>query len=110
MATAPKLGMNQGVIGVRATVRATLPEPTASAGQGGDLARRRYQKGQILFSNSRQMWLGRYREDVVLPDGTIVRTRPQVLLGTKRELPTRRLATRKLDEILVRINSFNVKN
>jgi len=68
------------------------------------LARRRYQKGQILFSNSRQMWLGRYREDVVLPDGTIVRTRPQVLLGTKRELPTRRLATRKLDEILVRIN------
>lgn len=69
------------------------------------MARRRFQKGQIIFSKSRQMWLGRYREDVIRADGSVVRTRPQVVLGTKKELPTQRLAARKLDEILSRINN-----
>jgi len=68
------------------------------------LARRRYQRGQVLFSRSRQLWLGRYREDVVGPDGSVIRTRPQIVLGTKKELPTQRLAARKLDEVLSRIN------
>ena len=40
------------------------------------------------------------------PDGTVIRTRPQVVLGTKKELPTQRLAARKLDEILSRINDY----
>lgn len=68
------------------------------------MARRRYQKGQILFSQSRKVWLGRYREDVIQADGIVVRTRPQIVLGTKKELPTQRLAERKLDDILSRIN------
>jgi hypothetical protein len=80
-----------------------VSSPTAST-PGGDLARRRFQKGQIIFSASRQQWLGRFREDVIGPDGNIVRTRPQIVLGTKKELPTKRLAARKLDEILARIN------
>jgi integrase len=50
------------------------------------------------------VWLGRFREDVVKPDGAVLRTRPQIVLGTKKELPTQRLAARKLDEILSRIN------
>ena len=70
------------------------------------MARRRYQKGSVIFSESRQAWLGRYREDVIRPDGTVIRTRPQVVLGTKKELPTQRLAARKLDEILSRINDY----
>jgi hypothetical protein len=81
-----------------------LVPPTASTGQGGDLARRRYQKGQILFSKSRQLWLGRYREDTIRSDGSVIRARPQIVLGTKKELPTQRLAACKLDEILSRIN------
>ena len=60
---------------------------------------------RALFSQKRQVWLGRYREDVIQADGTIVRTRPQVMLGTKKDLATRRLALRKLDEILFRINA-----
>jgi integrase len=71
------------------------------------LARRRYQKGMVLFSQSRQVWLGRYREDIIQADGNTIRTRPQIVLGTKRELPTRRLATRKLDEVLLRINDWS---
>src|SRR5881398_1758582 len=84
-----------------------LVSPTASTGQGGDLARRTYQKGQILFSKSRQLWLGRYREDTIRPDGSVIRARPQIMLGTKKELPTQRLAARKLDEILSRINHYS---
>ena len=53
------------------------------------------------------MWLGRYREDIAGPDGIVIRTRPQVVLGTKKELPTQRLAARKLDEILSRINDYS---
>jgi Phage integrase, N-terminal SAM-like domain len=68
------------------------------------LARRRFQKGQILFSHSRQVWLGRYREDMIQADGVVVRARPQIILGTKKDLPTKRLAARRLDEILSRIN------
>ena len=71
------------------------------------MARRRYQKGQIIFSKARQVWLGRYREDVLRPDGGVIRTRPQVVLGTKKELPTQRLAARKLDTILARINDYS---
>jgi integrase len=69
------------------------------------LARRRYQTGQIIFNTKRQVWLARYREDVIQSDGTIVRTRPQVVLGKKKELPTQRLAVRRLDELLSRINN-----
>ena len=68
------------------------------------MARRRYQNGQILFSKSRQLWLGRYREDTIRADGSVIRARPQIVLGTKHELPTQRLAARKLDEMLSRIN------
>jgi integrase len=81
-------------------------KPTAST-PGGELARRRYQKGTILFSPSRHVWLGRFREDVIQADGSTVRTRPQIVLGTKKELPTQRLAARKLDELLSRINNSN---
>ncbi len=101
MATAPKLALQPS------PRECTVPvQPTASTGQGGDLARRRYQKGSVIFSKSRQAWLGRYREDTIRPDGTVIRTRPQIVLGTKKELPTQRLAARKLDEILSRINDY----
>jgi len=43
---------------------------------------------------------------MIRPDGTVIRPRPQVVLGTKKELPTQRLAARKLDEILSRINDY----
>jgi integrase len=78
--------------------------PSASTPGEKNLARRRYQTGQIIYNERRKVWLGRYREDVIQADGSILRTRPQIILGTKKELPTERLAIRKLDEILDRIN------
>jgi hypothetical protein len=44
------------------------------------------------------------REDIIQGHGSTVRTRPQIVLGTKKELLTQRLAVRKLDEVLSRIN------
>jgi integrase len=61
-------------------------------------------KHVILFNANRQVWLGRYREDIIQVDGNTIRIRRQIVLGTKKELPTRRLAARKLDEVLSRIN------
>jgi integrase len=71
------------------------------------LARRRYQQGTILFSESRRVWLGRYREDVIQADGNTVRIRRQITLGTKSDVPTKSLAKRKLDEVLYRVNAYS---
>jgi len=51
------------------------------------------------------MWVARYREDVVDPDGHPVRVLKSVVLGSKKELPTKRLAERRLELELARINS-----
>src|SRR5215470_6611786 len=49
------------------------------------------------------MWYGRYRE-VVGDDGVTRRVKKNVLLGSKAEYPTKRLAERALDRLLFRIN------
>jgi integrase len=68
--------------------------------------RRRYQKGQLLLIGNQ--WFGRWYEDV-LEDGKLRRYRPQVLIGTLPEFPTRRLAQRALDRHLREINGVNYK-
>src|SRR5713226_7203036 len=42
-------------------------------------------------------------------DGKTRRVRRYVILGSKRELPTKRLAERKMDAILARINDLNYR-
>ncbi len=51
------------------------------------------------------MWVGRYREDVIGPDGHPVRVLKSVVLGGKKELPTKHLAERRMEQELARINS-----
>jgi integrase len=50
------------------------------------------------------MWYGRYREDVIGANGEVQRVQRNVLLGSKKEYPTKRLAERALDRLLFRIN------
>lgn len=70
------------------------------------MARRRYQRGRVVLKGKREpKWFGRWREDVILADGTTRRVQRAVVLGTKRELPTERLARRKLETVLARINA-----
>jgi integrase len=67
------------------------------------MARRRFQKGHVYLDGDK--WKGRYREDVITSEGT-ERIRREVILGTKRELPTKHLAERRMEVVLARINGF----
>lgn len=69
------------------------------------MARKRYQKGTLFLQGRREpKWFGQYREDVVDSSGTVHRVFRKVILGTKREL-TQKLAQRRLDLVLSRINA-----
>lgn len=77
---------------------------TESSGlKGGSMARRRYQKGCVILRGD--MWYGRYREDVVEQGGKVKRVHRNTVLGSKKEYPTKRLAERKLELLLHRINA-----
>ena len=54
-------------------------------------------------------WIGRYREDIVGSDGKPIRVRKSVVLGDKKQFPTKRLAERQMDSILARINALDYR-
>lgn len=82
---------------------APQPESVLPCGWERDLARRRYQRGGLRLV--RGYWVGRWREDFARPDGTVVRRHRQERLGTRTELPTKRLAQRALDAKLAEVNA-----
>lgn len=67
------------------------------------MARRRYQRGQLIRSGDN--WLGRWRADVADDAGAVKRVRKCELLGTIEDFPTKRLAQRELERRLAPINS-----
>jgi integrase len=74
------------------------------------MARKRYQRGSVFLTGKQNdKWIGRYREHVIGPDGTVRRVRRDTILGTKREFPTKRLAQRRLDAVLARINGLDYR-
>lgn len=85
----------------------TRGQPSTS--ERGNMARRRYQRGSVFLRGKRPVWVGRYREDIQRPDGRVIRQRCSVVLGTKREFPTKRLAERRMDLLLARINAPNYR-
>ena len=81
-----------------------------TSGKENSMARKRYQHGRVfLKGKKKEKWVGRYREDVADITGTTKRIRRSVILGTKRELPTKRLAERRLAAILARINCLDYR-
>ena len=76
------------------------------------MARKRYQRGQLFLKGKKQkLWVGRWREDTIRPDGSMHRARRSEVLGTLKEYPTRRLAERVMEQRLseTRINALNYK-
>jgi integrase len=67
------------------------------------MARKRYQKGCVILRGD--VWYGRYRDDVIGQDGKVTRVLRNTVLGSKKEYPTKRLAERKLELLLHRINA-----
>lgn len=69
------------------------------------MARRRYQMGWLFQRGKRRkVWAFRLREDFIGPDGKTKRVRREVTLGTLSELPTKKLAQRRADLMLSRVN------
>ena len=77
-----------------------------SSGEGNLMARRRFQKGFVFLQGNQ--WKGRYREDVIVGTET-KRIRREVILGSKRELPAKPLAMRRLEALLARINGLDYR-
>ena len=74
------------------------------------MARRRYQTGRLYVSGKRSpQWVGRYREDIIEPDGTIRRVERSVRLGLVRDLKTRKNAQRALEPLLAKVNAVDYR-
>jgi integrase len=67
------------------------------------LARRRYQNGRVFLKG--KTWMGRWREDVVCSSGHVRRIRRARAIGTLADLPTKKLALRRLELYLAKINA-----
>ena len=74
------------------------------------LARRRYQRGSLILRGKRvRLWVGRWLEDELQPDGSIKRAHKSEVLGTLKDFPTKRLAQRELDGRVAVVNSPNYR-
>lgn len=72
------------------------------------MARKRFQKGHVRLRETKgPYWEGFYREDIRLPDGRIERKQRSVHLGRLSEIPTKKLAERKLAEKLKEVNEVD---
>lgn len=74
--------------------------------KGGQVARRkRFQTGQLYKRGKRRkVWYGRWYEDALQADGTVRQIRRAEILGTVADLPTKRDAQTKLDELIKSVN------
>lgn len=77
------------------------------SGPEGNMARRRYQKGSLRLRG--KWWTLRWREDVVLADGTVKRIEKTTVLGTVGEFATKKLAQRAADSVLACVNRFDYR-
>jgi hypothetical protein len=69
------------------------------------MARKRFQAGHVRLRGKRDpYWEGFYREDVLLPDGRVVRKQRTKNLGRQADIPTKRLAQRRLADIVKELN------
>jgi integrase len=72
---------------------------------GGSMARRRYQRGQLFLRGKKiRVWVGRWREDELTPDGAARRVFRSEVLGTLAAYPTKSLAKRALADRLATVN------
>jgi integrase len=85
-------------------------ESSSQQRKEGGLARRRYQHGYVFLRGTREkVWIGRWLDDELRPDGSVIRHHRAEKLGTKAEFPTKRLAQRELDRRLAIVNNPTYK-
>jgi integrase len=84
------------------------PAIESSNCERSSMARKRYQRGHLLLQGN--VWYVKYREDVIVAGKEKpVRIRRCTRLGAKSEFPTKRLAERRAEQILSRINGLDYR-
>ena len=74
------------------------------------MARRRFQTGRVFRRGKRNpVFVGRFREDVIEPDGTKIRVERSVVLGTVTELKTEKNARRAFEPFLAQVNAIDYR-
>lgn len=74
------------------------------------MARRRYQRGSVFLRGKRELvWVARWREDVIGPDGLIHRVRKNEVLGRKCDFRTKKLALRELESRVAPVNRVDYR-
>jgi integrase len=73
--------------------------------EGEKMTRRRFQRGSIYKRGKRKVWVARFFEDVIAPDGAVKRIRRSEILGSITEIPSRRQAEQVLQDRLRLFNS-----
>ena len=85
--------------------------PAESASKDyGSMARRRYQTGRVFIRGKKNpVYIGRYRDDVIGPDGKTRRIERSVILGSVSELKTEKNARRAFEPFLAGVNSVDYR-
>ena len=74
------------------------------------MARRRYQQGRVFLRGKHPpKWVGRWREDILSDGGKVKRVERSIVLGTRTEFPTERLARRRLEVLVAPVNSTSYR-
>ena len=75
------------------------------------MARRRYQQGRIFTRGKkhRKVFVGRYREDVIEPNGKTRRVERSAVLGPVAELRTLKNAQRAFEPFLAKVNAIDYR-
>jgi excisionase family DNA binding protein len=82
----------------------------ANGRRKGSMARKRFQKGHVRLRNTGDpCWEGFYWEDLRLTDNQVVRKQRAINLGHSTEVPSKKLAERKLAEKLAEVNDIDYR-
>jgi integrase len=76
-------------------------------GESSLMARKRYQEGTLELRGN--TWTVRFREDMIQPDGSTMRVETRRVVGSRQEFPTRKLARRRANDLVSRVNRLDYR-
>src|SRR5262249_26909706 len=85
---------------LQAAQRDKIASAIDSTAKGENVARRRYQKGSVFKNKARTVWLGKYSEYVLDPNGIEKRNRKQIVLGPIHRPDGKEMTKREAQRLL----------
>jgi hypothetical protein len=88
-------------------VQSAQREEVISGSEAYQMARRRWQGGSVTLRG--KMWYGRWRESILLEDGSEFRKQKNEPIGSLKDFPTKKLAVREMQRRLEDVNSLTYR-